>query len=116
MGRDYLFSGRELAGAEFPAGYDERVAEVRVKAGALEAVATERFIPVAADFAEIEVLSGALVDVYATGAGCEPVTFSVTRGAFRTAQSRASLGSEGQHPRLSNRRSPRPASTTSPRP
>ena len=32
MGRDYLFSGRELAGAEFPSGYDERAAEVRVKA------------------------------------------------------------------------------------
>ena len=82
MGRDYLFSGRELAGAEFPVGYDERAAEVRVKAGTLEAVATERFIPVADDFAEIEVLSGALVDVYATGAGGEPVTFSVTRGGL----------------------------------
>ena len=82
MGRDYLFSGRELAGEEFPSGYDERAAEVRVKAGALEAVATERFIPVAADFAEIEVLPGALVDLYATGAGCEPVTFPVTRGGL----------------------------------
>lgn len=82
MGRDYLFSGRELAGAEFPVGYDERVAAVRVKVGALETVATERFIPVADDFAEIEVLLGALLDVYATGAGCEPVTFPEARGGL----------------------------------
>ena len=82
MGRDYLFSGQELAGAEFPFGYDERAAAVRVKVGALETVATERFIPGADDFAEIEVLPGALVDVYATGAGGEPVPLPVARGCL----------------------------------
>ncbi|MGN0826461.1 MAG: hypothetical protein ACI4QD_00830 [Kiritimatiellia bacterium] len=71
-----------MAGAEFPVGYDERAAEVCFKAGALETVATERFIPVAADFAAIEVLSGALLDVYATGAGREPVPLPVARGSL----------------------------------